>query len=455
VLLPRPQQNSKQDAYQELAELKRQKQILEEKYQNESMARKQTEEAAARKDETIRQLQRSLETSNWERDQLLQKMWQSQEGSPDKDRHIADLQRQLEKTQLQLKQAQTYNRTGRICDFIIEFAFMGKWYDFSAEAASAACSAWLAGESMVEVQSGGQAYTLDFNKMVQVNKRTGKERKIRILPSLPQHWTLKAEHVLDNVYSTGEAFPRECWEHVAHDWTNSHWIAFFSELLSASVHHHHQWNDGPTSCDHFKTAAKVTKVWHIENPMLLQEYVSTARKIAAERSGDGAGLQAMEVIPKLKELQSTLALGAVPSEAQERFLFHGAPWKKIQSIVLEGLDNRCADRATYGYGAYFASQACKCWQYCCPKQTGQQVGYIVVARVALGEPFWATYVPKNRKEQFKKPPPRFDSVLAQPGKMPGHPRGGFQHHCEYIVFEKSQVYPEFVLEVEGTAFAKT
>merc|ERR1712023_389627 len=61
----------------------------------------------------------------------------------------------------------------------------------------------------------------------------------------------------------------------------------------------------------------------------------------------------------------------VRDSVNEVFLCHGTPSTRAEQIAMEGFDFRLASRGFYGLGTYFASQACKCFQYC-KSQRGQQ-----------------------------------------------------------------------------------
>lgn len=72
---------------------------------------------------------------------------------------------------------------------------------------------------------------------------------------------------------------------------------------------------------------------------------------------------------------------------------------------------------------------------------------IIVSRVALGDFCFADKVDKERR---RPPVPDgshrpYDTVVAKPGLMPGH-HAGKQTHIEAIIFEKSQAYPEFIVQ---------
>merc|ERR1712048_117458 len=113
-------------------------------------------------------------------------------------------------------------------------------------------------------------------------------------------------------------------------------------------------------------------------------------------------------------------------------------------IVSRGFESRQAhENSYYGAGAYFASRWCKAAQYM--MKDGRRSGVIIVARVLLGH----CYETGKVCREMKLPPERFggerfDSVVANPGPMTGH-HANRQVHQEFVIFNNSQAYPEYVL----------
>jgi len=86
-------------------------------------------------------------------------------------------------------------------------------------------------------------------------------------------------------------------------------------------------------------------------------------------------------------------------------------------------------------------QSCKASQYAPADRYG--VKTLIIARVAIGDPHYATTQRKNER----RPPERgrpfskgtlYDSVVANAGS-------GSQVHREIIVYEHRQAYPEYVV----------
>ena len=189
----------------------------------------------------------------------------------------------------------------------------------------------------------------------------------------------------------------------------------------------------------------------------------------------------------------------------ERLLPHGTPdCDRARGIATEGFDNRVARNGLFGKGTYFAAQTCKSAQYATPdgmksKASPQMVGTMLIARVAIGDPYYAprgcpdlsralpesslfcTLIEVNRfcidfachfekckarcgllvlvsascspkffdEEQDNQGPPekngvRADSIIAKPGIPNGQP-AGVQSHMEVVTFDPAQAYPEFIV----------
>lgn len=88
---------------------------------------------------------------------------------------------------------------------------------------------------------------------------------------------------------------------------------------------------------------------------------------------------------------------AVDHDGNERLLFHGtSDFEVAKTIATEGFDNRTAKNGgLYGRGTYFAAQTCKSAQYATEegrsqKASAQMVGTMLLARVAVGHPHYAS-----------------------------------------------------------------
>jgi hypothetical protein len=128
----------------------------------------------------------------------------------------------------------------------------------------------------------------------------------------------------------------------------------------------------------------------------------------------------------------------------EFYLFHGTSAEKAGIIAQYGFDERMAHlNGLYGAGSYFAINVCKSHQY---SNTAHNSGnhVMLVCRVIMGIPFCthAQHTNERRAPDNHATPGRpYDSIFAESGVA----RRGAQNHNEYVVFDRSQVYPEYVV----------
>eukprot|EP00931_Biecheleriopsis_adriatica_P079149 TRINITY_DN5255_c0_g1_i5.p1 TRINITY_DN5255_c0_g1~~TRINITY_DN5255_c0_g1_i5.p1 ORF type:complete len:428 (+),score=46.78 TRINITY_DN5255_c0_g1_i5:225-1508(+) len=127
----------------------------------------------------------------------------------------------------------------------------------------------------------------------------------------------------------------------------------------------------------------------------------------------------------------------------ERLLLHGTRHSAVSKIAKLGFDERVARGGRYGDGAYFAENSCKSHQYSdmCA-ETGERC--MILARVVLGIP----YLTNGPMKSCRRPPLNpvtevpFNSVVANPGIRTDT---GPQQHREFVIFDRRQAYPEFVI----------
>ena len=209
-------------------------------------------------------------------------------------------------------------------------------------------------------------------------------------------------------------------------------------VVKGSVFHHNTLAaPSPSPCDVFKQTVTVKRAWRIENPHLFKKYRHCRANLQEKCQSEVHNIDP-PIGPDLFLLAKDLLDPNMPTSLNEVLLFHGTQASNIQSIVAHGFDFRLAREGFYGQGTYFASQTCKSWQYCGDGASR----YMIVARVFLGKPSYASKVEKDRK----LPPKGHDSIIANPGRMPGHHQG-LQSHQEFVIFDRYQAYPEFLLEM--------
>ncbi|KAG9472240.1 hypothetical protein GDO78_020587 [Eleutherodactylus coqui] len=154
----------------------------------------------------------------------------------------------------------------------------------------------------------------------------------------------------------------------------------------------------------------VKRMWRLQNPSLWQ--VFQWQKEQMKKANQGRDV---------KEVQ----------------LFHGTEKLHVDAICNQNFDWRiCGTHGTvYGQGSYFARDASYSHDYCTPTPSGARMMF--VARVLVGD-----FVVGNYK--MKRPPQRpgsstqyYDSCVDDVSSP-----------SIFVVFEKHQIYPEYLLEYE-------
>lgn len=188
---------------------------------------------------------------------------------------------------------------------------------------------------------------------------------------------------------------------------------------------------------------RVSKVLRVENGALWAQYQTKKEVLKAEhREWKAQGLT-VPSLPTTK--QPAMPSVELSAELNELFLFHGTSHDTAQTIAHHGFDERVAALSgLYGAGSYFADCSCKSHQYAQRAATAQGEHVLLLCRVTMG---WALATKEQHKNQ-RRPPDNpalrkrpFDSIFAQSGVA----RAGQQEHNEFVVFDRNQVYPEYMI----------
>ena len=232
---------------------------------------------------------------------------------------------------------------------------------------------------------------------------------------------------------------------------------YFEASLADTSHANCVGRDGSSKIK----GAQVVKIERVENHRLWKAYWHRKREmleahkangVQVKKLPDGALGRAARWLgpgsPLDKEEDSLLEPGL-----NEHFLFHGTKREYADIIVNHGFDERLASLGgLYGAGVYHASQGCKAAQYA-PKQYHTMwdktpVKTIIVSRVILGDPQRARGSMNNTRRpdenQGKGQGVTYDSVVASSSSFSLLHK---QMHNEFIVYDRTQVYPEYVLSV--------
>ena len=300
--------------------------------------------------------------------------------------------------------------------------------------------------------SGGQSYEMDFAVMKQKNLDTGMLRCVRFQIDKPQDWLWSSDVEIMKLILQRPASNFYLFKTVDRNLFNRFVgrCSFHDRVLASSV----------MNCR--KTIGYVAEAYCVQNWELWRAYQQCRDKFVVNRQTARGQIFRPCVRPSLLGSETHLdALTVferdrgVDDDANEMFLFHGCSSEVACRIAAEGFDPRTSGRdgsykPLYGHGCYFARQICKALQYPNPPPPVGQTQTVIVARVLLGEPHVTTKVCRD----IARPPARpdgglYDSVVAAPGYMEGHPHcDKTQKHWEYVTFDKAQAYPSFILTVK-------
>jgi hypothetical protein len=201
-------------------------------------------------------------------------------------------------------------------------------------------------------------------------------------------------------------------------------------------------------------SVRSVRVWWIENPILWKQYCNKATEIASRHAlheGAGSARKLAPVQPPVGELffdtESDSELDFLPprlrrdslnEELNEVFLWHGTTQARVNAITQEGFDERLSNLGgMLGAGLYFAEDSCKSGQYAEKSIASSRSHFFALSRVLLGKPHHS----KVPIPDIRRAPDGCDSVVF----TPDHDRG-CGHHREFVVYDRFQAYPEFIVE---------
>ncbi|XP_062588670.1 protein mono-ADP-ribosyltransferase PARP11-like [Saccostrea cucullata] len=194
------------------------------------------------------------------------------------------------------------------------------------------------------------------------------------------------------------------------------------------------------------TNCKIEKICRLENANLFFQYanerVRQFRKIHSEGIFTpleqllGSNLVLMQALDFLKK--------DLHSEVNEYYFFHGTAKDRLANIKVQGLDPRLprAHGGLLGNGIYGAEKASKSDGY---TAKNDKIRAMLQMRMCLGDVFIT-----RSQGKFTRPPCRichnlvcaehqelYDSVVAD--------TGGYFKDREFVVYDKNQTYPEYVI----------
>jgi len=186
----------------------------------------------------------------------------------------------------------------------------------------------------------------------------------------------------------------------------------------------------------------IKKIWRVENALLWRRYASRRDEIDYQ---DECFTQ--------DQIDKDLSTEA---DKNEVMLFHGAPCGMgeteniIDILIHQGFDERVSTEGLFGSGIYFSYNSSKADCYAGRYQNSSigETAKIILSRVCMGK----YHETSSSMGSLKRPPcvdycdgtcshERCDSVWYD---------GTGKNYNEFIVYDRNQCYPEFVIEYERT-----
>ena len=277
-------------------------------------------------------------------------------------------------------------------------------------------AAFIGSHDVCRIVIDGRPYEIDFKLLYQMNLRTDKRRKIRCSFGLPSHWAMSDEDALKllkgELQDAGEgsdsSFPismgtqlttisegtrmaiQAPFKKFVQEVRDEQMLRDLQDLLNHSLPRH----DGSAcECPHGGSTFVIKEAYQVKNLYLWRRYQRFVRSILDKQKQ--FGIVPEEIDPPVGVALTEFAKRLqVDLSRNERLLFHGTrKFGYAKAIATEGFDSRIAQAGLYGKGTYFAAQTCKSAQYATrgglhQKASKRLVGTMLVARVALGDPYY-------------------------------------------------------------------
>ncbi|NWV88874.1 PAR12 polymerase, partial [Machaerirhynchus nigripectus] len=253
--------------------------------------------------------------------------------------------------------------------------------------------------AVVPFQAGQHQYELSFKEMTQTNTVFKTRRQVRRRPKFVSSEDVKK---IKRGQRDSSIPNQPCPSH----WDASKLPDFGYEAVVIS-NVTSEYNGIKQQFHQSMKNYSILKIQRIQNPSLWKVFQWQKEKMKKENGG---------------------------KEVQEKLLFHGTDVNSVKTICSQNFDWRiCGSNGTnYGKGSYFARDASYSHVYC---QTTQQGYLMFVARVLVGD-----YVKGNAA--YVRPPRKCADQLR------------FYDSCVndelnpsvFVVFEKHQIYPEYLIE---------
>lgn len=205
---------------------------------------------------------------------------------------------------------------------------------------------------------------------------------------------------------------------------------------------------------------RVTNVERVENLDLFESYVQERQRFFDKARARGRPVPIEYVAKSSGNIKTSTILSSHKSgagftsdiypEINEYYVFHGTLADTMDSVLTQGLDCRMSrGTAMFGQGAYGAESSTKADQYVDKKENRQKIPHqMLLVRMCLGDICLYDLPAAHRRAPCKrcrndnckahKPKDFYDSVVGD----------GKWLFREFIVYDKRQAYPEYLITYE-------
>ncbi|KAM9468199.1 uncharacterized protein Hap1MRO34_014864 [Clarias gariepinus] len=254
---------------------------------------------------------------------------------------------------------------------------------------------------VVKFSAGKQFYELNFKDMKQRNEITSSEREVRRRPFFVSLLDVRNTRTRRGAYSTFRGVVPSFWDKTAVSESG------FQRVLLDASH-----KDYIRVQEHFNKTMKdfnILSIERVQNKELWEDFQTKRERMKKANSEK-----------KYREA--------------ERFLFHGTNTRNVDAICLQNFDMRVsgANATVYGQGSYFARDA----KYSHDYTDHYSERKMFTCRVLVGQ-----YT--KGASHYRRPPAK-DAA----GNLYDSCVNDLREPTIYVVFERSQVYPEFLITYE-------
>eukprot|EP01117_Protostelium_nocturnum_P011939 TRINITY_DN4368_c0_g1_i1.p1 TRINITY_DN4368_c0_g1~~TRINITY_DN4368_c0_g1_i1.p1 ORF type:complete len:634 (+),score=161.77 TRINITY_DN4368_c0_g1_i1:256-2157(+) len=292
-------------------------------------------------------------------------------------------------------------------------------------------------------------------------------RRMAERKTFPSYWTVSEDN-FNSLEDLSSSSSLEYYEEVELN-PNAEEFREISKMINSNIGKHGARFGTVNGMD--PIAFQVTRVCRIQNQSLWRRYsfhksdIEAANDFLIKKTAGSLYLQKHPIATKLLD-----------PNANEYYLWHGTSMDKINVVKKQGSDERVGGiTGMFGAGIYFAENASKSNQYVpCPIcgqgsiisksaicTCGTSITYtLLLCRVILGD----VHIAKTYDEAIykgttnapaRRPPVKrqethelFDSIL---GESTMHDKNAHLKFREMVVYNRSQVYPEYIVHYKRIA----